>query len=241
MQQIIGFDSYKAKNIHAFTDRIAATPGIFYKSIKHGIKANFSKWHPWNCWPGLGALVSYSPLTTKPPWLLASTSPSRGELLYWQCTSHTHLVKPSNVVLSEDTAQSLVNATCRPSEAVLAAGPAPCRFGCTHQRGRKHQEKHENPDSFHGDKRPKMSTRWAYQNGSIKRKVDQVDGYGNDTLLGCDKLFVMLAITRVAFPVQRVPSPLPEPWIDLSLFSSKLIKQRVIKLVDWQLLIHHID
>ncbi len=85
--------------------------------------------------------------------------------------SRTHLVQASNVVLPEDTAQSLVDAISCPSEAVLVAGPAPARFACAQQRRGKHQENHEKPDPLHGTEGPEMSSRNVYQNGSRNRKV----------------------------------------------------------------------
>lgn len=63
-----------------------------------------------------------------------------------------HLVHASDVVLPERAAQALVDAVGRPSEAVLAAGPAPRRFGCVHGRRKKEQENHENANSLHGAK-----------------------------------------------------------------------------------------
>lgn len=57
--------------------------------------------------------------------------------------SNTNLVYAPHVVLSEDAAQSLVDAVSCPSEAVLVAGPAPSRFGCAHQRHGERQKKHE--------------------------------------------------------------------------------------------------
>lgn len=64
------------------------------------------------------------------------------------------LVQPSDVVLSEDAAERLVDAVGCPAEAVLGAGPAPGRLGCAQQRRGERQENDDKPDSLHGTNVP---------------------------------------------------------------------------------------
>lgn len=67
------------------------TPHHLHRWLKHGIKANFSKWHPRNCWPGPAALVSCSPCSDRWKTPLACCPLQRGcpplfsSATHWPC------------------------------------------------------------------------------------------------------------------------------------------------------------
>lgn len=170
---------------------------MYYCNATRKVKANFSKWHPWLpsvlawlepvCFP---FALNHKPA---PAAIFYQTKP---KLQRWQQMHHTHLINPPDVVLSENTAQGLVNAISCPSEAVLVAGPASRCFGCVHHRRTKHQKHNENPDSLHGTKHPKAPERNVYYNVCRKWKTEVVFSCRRRHLAGCNRLRLRVLLSQ---------------------------------------------